>query len=255
MTPEILLLAGMAGFAAGMLDSIVGGGGLIMTPALLNLFPGTPILQLIATSRTSSIAGASVSAWNYLRSVHVDRRILVAAPASAAAFSLIGVALAKRMDADALKITVLSLCVALAIYVFVRKDLGQTLRPQPDPRRMVGLAVLIGAVTGFYNGLIGPGTGTLMVFGFVSILGLDFLRASASAKVTNIASDLSSWLVLVFSGYVMWALVLPLVIGNMAGSYFGSRLAILKGSRFIRWVFLCVVMALIAKSMYDLAHG
>ena len=159
------------------------------------------------------------------------------------------------MDADALKITVLSLCVALAIYVFVRKDLGQTLRPQPDPRRMVALAVLIGAVTGFYNGLIGPGTGTLMVFGFVSVLGLDFLRASASAKVTNIASDLSSWLVLVLSGYVMWALVLPLVIGNMTGSYFGSRLAILKGSRFIRWVFLVVVMALIAKSLYDLAHG
>lgn len=254
MTPEILLLAGITGFAAGMLDSIVGGGGLIMTPAMLNLFPGTPILQLIATQRTSSIAGASVSAWNYLRSVRVDRRILISAPISAATFSLIGVSLAKRMDENLLKIAVLALCVSLAIYTFFRKDLGQAMRPQPEAGKVIRLALLVGAITGFYNGLIGPGTGTLMVFGFVSVLGLDFLRASASAKVTNIASDLSSWLVLMTGGYVMWLVVPPLVIGNMVGSYCGSRLAILKGSVFVRWVFLFVVMSLIARVGYDLLH-
>jgi len=251
MAPEILILAGMTGFAAGLLDSIVGGGGLIMTPAMLNLFPGVPILQLIATQRTSSIAGASVSAWNYLRSVRVDRRILVAAPLSAASFSLIGVSLAQRLDAEVLKMIVLALCVALAIYTFLRKDLGQTLTLQPDAPNVVQYALGVGAITGFYNGLIGPGTGTLMVFGFVSVLGLDFLRASAAAKVTNIASDLSSWLVLMLGGYVMWAVVLPLVLGNMAGSYCGSRLAILKGSRFIRWIFLFVMFALIARVGYD----
>lgn len=251
MTPEILALAGLAGLAAGMLDSIVGGGGLIMTPAMLNLFPGVPILNLIATQRTSSIAGTSVSAWNYLRSVRVDKRILIAAPLSAAVFSLIGVSLAQKLDADVLKLIVLALCVALAIYTFIRKDLGQVMRPQPDGPRMIKLAVLVGAVTGFYNGLIGPGTGTLMVFGFVSVMGLDFLRASAAAKVSNIASDLSSWTVLMLSGYVMWAVVLPLIAGNMLGSYCGSRLAILKGSRFIRWVFLVVVIGLIARVGYD----
>jgi len=251
MTPEILVLAGLAGFAAGMLDSIVGGGGLIMTPAMINLFPGVPILNLIATTRSSSIAGASVSAWNYLRSVRVDRRILLAAPLSAASFSLIGVSLAKRMDQDILKLVVLALCVALAVYTFIRKDLGQELKFQPDAPHVVRWAIVVGAVTGFYNGLIGPGTGTLMVFGFVSVMGLDFLRASAAAKVTNISSDLSSWLVLMFSGYVMWAVVLPLIAGNMIGSYFGSRLAIFKGSRFIRWVFLVVVIALIARVSYD----
>jgi uncharacterized protein len=222
-----------------------------MTPALLNLFPGVPILQLIATSRTSSIAGASVSAWNYLRSVRVDRRILIAAPLSAAMFSLIGVSLAKRLDQDVLKLVVLALCVTLAIYTFMRKNLGQELKLQADAPNVVKLAALVGAVTGFYNGLIGPGTGTLMVFGFVSVLGLDFLRASAAAKLTNIASDLSSWIVLMLGGYVLWALVLPLIIGNMLGSYCGSRLAILKGSRFIRWVFLCVVIGLIAKVSFD----
>jgi uncharacterized protein len=252
MTPEILILAGLAGFAAGMLDSIVGGGGLIMTPAMLNLFPGVPILQLIATQRTSSIAGTSVSAWNYLRSVRVDRRILIAAPLAAAVFSLIGVSFAKKLDADVLKLVVLALCVALAIYTVIRKDLGQELKPQPDGPRLIRLAVLVGATTGFYNGLIGPGTGTLMVFAFVSVMGLDFLRASAAAKVSNIASDLSSWIVLMIGGYVMWAVVPPLIAGNMLGSYCGSRLAILKGSRFIRWVFLFVVFGLIARVGYDI---
>lgn len=252
MSPEILILAGLAGFAAGMLDSIVGGGGLIMTPAMLNLFPGVPVLSLIATQRTSSIAGTSVSAWNYLRSVRVDRRILIAAPLSAAIFSLIGVSFAKQVDDSLLKLIVLVLCVTLAIYTFVRKDLGQHLKPQSEGPHIVRLAALVGATTGFYNGLIGPGTGTLMVFGFVSVMGLDFLRASAAAKVSNIASDLSSWTVLMIGGYVMWAVVLPLVIGNMLGSYCGSRLAILKGSKFIRWVFLVVVFGLIARLGYDL---
>lgn len=251
MTTEILALAGIAGFAAGMLDSIVGGGGLIMTPAMLNLFPGVPILQLIATTRTSSIAGTSVSAWNYLRSVRVDRRILLAAPLSAALFSLLGVSLAKRMDADVLKLIVLALCITLAVYTFTRKEFGQVLKLQSDAPHVVRLAILVGAVTGFYNGLIGPGTGTLMVFGFVSVMGLDFLRASAAAKVSNVASDLSSWLVLMLSGYVMWAVVPVLIAGNMLGSYCGSQLAILKGSRFIRWVFLGVVLALIARASYD----
>lgn len=251
MSPEILLLAGIAGFAAGVLDSIVGGGGLLLTPAMLNLFPGVPILSLIATQRTSSIAGTSVSAWNYLRSVQVDRRILITAPLAAAVFSLIGVSLAKRIDADALKMTVMILCIFLAMYTALRKDLGQVMQPQGDARTQIRLSLIVGASTGFYNGLIGPGTGTLMVFAFVSLLGLDFLRASAAAKVSNVASDLSSWTVLMLGGYVMWGVVIPLIVGNVLGSYLGSRLAILKGSRFIRVVFLVMVFGLILRLAWD----
>jgi uncharacterized protein len=110
----------------------------------------------------------------------------------------------------------------------------------------------VGLACGFYNGLIGPGTGTLLVFAFVSVLGLDFLRSSAVSKVANVAADLSSWTILVLSGYVLWGVVLPLVAGNMLGSWCGSRLAILKGSRFIRTVFLLTVAALIAKLLWDL---
>lgn len=251
--PVILLLAALAGLAAGLLDSIVGGGGLILTPAMLNLFPGTPVLSLIATQRTSSIAGTSVAAWNYFRSVRLDRRLVLSACAGAFVASVAGVLLAKRMPSEVLKWVILGMCVVLAIYTFVRKDLGQRHAPRhPDPKRMAELALLVGLACGFYNGLIGPGTGTLMVFAFVSVLGLDFLRSSAVSKVANVAADLSSWTVLVASGYVLWGVVLPLVAGNMLGSWFGSQLAILKGSRFIRGVFLLTVAALIAKLLWDL---
>lgn len=253
MEPLVLTLAGIAGFAAGLLDSIVGGGGLIMTPAMLNLFPGTPILQLIATQRTSSILGTSVAAWNYLRTVKLERSLLVAAGLGAMLASVAGALLAKRVPSETLKWVILGMCVVLAVYTFLRKDFGQTHQPRhQEPRRMAEVALLASLACGFYNGLIGPGTGTLMVFAYVSVLGLDFLHASATAKVANVAADLSSWTVLLLSGLVMWSVVLPLIIGNMLGSYVGSRLAILKGSRFIRIVFLVSVSALIGKLLWDL---
>ena len=247
MTAELWLLTALAGFAAGLLDSIVGGGGLILTPAMLNLHPGLNILQTIATQRTSSLLGTSVAAWNYFRHVVVERRIVVPALLSALAFSAVGVQFAKRADPERLKLAVLVVCVLLAVYTVMRKDLGQKEERRFAPNREAWAAVAVGGACGFYNGLIGPGTGTLMVFAFVSVIGLDFLKSSAVSKSTNVAADLSSWTVLALSGYVVWLLAIPLVVGNMLGSYVGSKLAIRKGDRFIRMVFLAVVLALVAR--------
>ncbi|WP_290886171.1 sulfite exporter TauE/SafE family protein [Arenimonas sp.] len=247
MTAELWLLTALAGFAAGLLDSIVGGGGLILTPAMLNLHPGLNILQAIGTQRTSSLLGTSVAAWNYFRHVVVERRIVVPALVSALAFSAVGVQFAKRSDPELLKMAVLVVCVLLAIYTVLRKDLGQKEERRFPPHREAWAAVAVGGACGFYNGLIGPGTGTLMVFAFVSVIGLDFLKSSAVSKSTNVAADLSSWTVLALSGYVVWLLAIPLIIGNMLGSYVGSKLAIRQGDRFIRMVFLAVVLALVAR--------
>jgi len=245
-----------AGFAAGFLDSIVGGGGLILTPAMLNLFPGTPILHLIATQRTSSLLGTAVAAWAYLRVIRVPRKVLAAAAGAALCASILGATLAQQLDPAILKWTILVLCVLLALYTFLAPSFGEREQLRFPLARLAMPAALVGLATGFYNGLIGPGTGTLMVFGFVAALGFDFLKASATAKVSNVAADLSSWTVLMLAGFVMWPVVLPLVLGNVAGSWLGSRLAILKGSRFIRGVFLAVVVALIGRVLWDLwRHG
>lgn len=241
-------------FRAGLLDSIVGGGGLILTPAMLNLHPGLSILQTISTQRTSSIAGTSVEAWNYFRHVVVERRLIVPACAAALCASAIGVQFAKRMDPDALKLIVLVICVLLAVYTVFRRDLGTREERRFAPRHEAWAAAGIGAACGFYNGLIGPGTGTLLVFAFVSVIGLDFLKSSAVSKVTNLAGDLSSWTVLAIGGYVQWLLAIPLVIGNMLGSYVGSHLAIRRGDRFLRAVFLGVVVLLAVRVAWGLLH-
>jgi uncharacterized membrane protein YfcA len=247
------LLTALAGFAAGLIDSIVGGGGLVLTPAMLNLHPQLHILQAIGTQRTSSIMGTSVAAWNYLRRIKVERRILVPACIAALSASAVGVQLAKRIDGEVLKWTVLAICVVLAIYTVFRKDLGLREDRRFHPKHETLAAVAIGAATGFYNGLIGPGTGTIMVFAFVSFLGLDFLKSSAVSKTTNVAADLSSWAVLAFGGFVLWTLAIPLIIGNMIGSYIGSHLAIRRGQGFVRAVFLVIVLSLIARQAWQLA--
>jgi len=246
------LLTALAGFAAGLIDSIVGGGGLVLTPAMLNLHPGLNILQAIGTQRTSSIMGTSVAAWNYLRKIHIERRILLPACVAAMAASAIGVQFAKRLDPELLKWTVLAICVILAVYTVFRKDLGLKEDRRFHPKHESLAALSIGTATGFYNGLIGPGTGTIMVFAFVSFLGLDFLKSSAVSKAANVSADISSWTVLMLSGFVLWVLAVPLIIGNMLGSYIGSHMAIRKGQTFVRAVFLVIVLALIARQAWQL---
>ena len=139
-----------------------------------------------------------------------------------------------------------------SMHSWLDKNLGLTEERRFHPRHESLAAAGIGAATGFYNGLIGPGTGTLMVFAFVSFLGLDFLKSSAVSKATNVAADISSWTVLFFSGFILWVLAVPLIIGNMIGSYIGSHLAIRKGQGFIRMVFLVIVLGLIARQAWQL---
>ena len=252
---SLLLLTALAGLAAGLLDSIVGGGGLILTPAMLNLHPGLSILQTIATQRTSSMLGTSVAAWNYLSRIPVERRIIVPACIGALAASAIGVQFAKRIDPELLKWIVLSICAVLAAYTAFRRDFG-LLEARRFPKDKEALAATgVGMACGFYNGLIGPGTGTIMVFAFASVLGLDFLKSSGVSKAANVAADVSSWAVLAVSGFVVWVLAVPLIVGNMLGSWIGSHLAIRKGQRFVRFVFLGVVTVLIGKLATDLLRS
>lgn len=249
------LLTALAGLAAGLLDSIVGGGGLILTPAMLNLHPGLSILHAIATQRTSSMLGTGVAAWNYLSRIPVERRIVLPACAGALLASVIGVQFAKRIDPDTLKWAVLAICAVLAVYTAFRKDFGLLETRRFAPAKEAVAAAGVGIACGFYNGLIGPGTGTLMVFAFASVLGLDFLKSSGVSKAANVAADVSSWTVLALAGFVVWTLAVPLIAGNMIGSWIGSHLAIRKGQRFVRYVFLGVVTALIGKLALDLLRA
>jgi uncharacterized protein len=245
----------IAACGAGLIDSMVGGGGLIQTPALFAAFPNSPHAQLLGTAKLAGIGGTTSAAFRYARSVQIPWRF--ALPATIAAFfaSLGGALLTTHIPSQFFRPLVPFMLTAVFIYVARRHDFGTQHAPRAADTRALVLAAIGGGVIGLYDGFFGPGTGTFLVFFFVRVFALDFLHASASAKVVNIAANASALLLFGFTGNVLWLLGLSMMACNIGGSVIGSHLAIRHGSAFVRKVFLLVVSALIAKTAWDALRG
>ncbi len=233
--------------AAGFVDAVVGGGGLIQLPAALLLLPGVPFPTLLGTNKFASFFGTSMAVQRYSRHVAIDWRTI--APAAGAAFlcALLGSRAVTLLDPAILRPLVLILLVAVAIYVFLVKDLGLIHQPKHAPRKTRWIAIVIGAVLGFYDGFFGPGMGSFLIFAFVGILGFDFLSASASAKTINWCTNLASIIYFSATGHLLYGIGAAMAVSNVIGATLGAQLAIKKGSRFVRIFFLLIVGGLIAK--------
>ncbi len=253
MSP-LILLCGFA-FLAGFVDAIAGGGGLIQLPACLILFPAAPLVAIIGTNKWASLFGTSAAVVRFTRSVRLDWHVIGPAAGTAFVFSMLGSKTVSVLNPKLLRPVVLGLLILAAIYVYVVKDIG--LEHQPLHTRVRGrwLGVLVGALLGFYDGFFGPGTGSFLILIFASLFGFEFLVASGSAKIVNCATNLASVIYFVATGQVLYRLAIPMAVCNVAGSMVGSHLAILKGSRFVRVVFLVIVAALIAKLGRDMVRG
>ncbi len=250
-----LLLLCAFSFLAGFIDAIVGGGGLVQIPALLILLPGEAIPTLFGTNKFASAAGTTLATIQYSRRVRLDWQIMGPAALTAFAFAWLGSKMVTLVNPALLRPVILALLIAVAIYVFVIKELGLLHAPKHPRHHARWLAMLTGAALGFYDGFFGPGTGSFLIIIFVGIFGFDFLFASASAKVINLATNLASILYFASTSHILYRTAIPMAICNAAGSITGTRLAILKGSKFVRIFFLCVVVALIAKLARDLLGG
>ena len=176
-----IIFACLAALLAGFVDSIVGGGGLVQVPALFILFPHFSVPQVIGTNRFASFVGTSVAGYQYARKVEVPWRVVLVAAVGTAIMSYLGATIARYMKAEVLKPLILVLMTAIAIYTYSNKKLGHHESLPVSLVRLQWYALLVGMATGFYNGFVGPGTGSLLVFGFVSLIGYEFLRASAIA--------------------------------------------------------------------------
>ncbi len=239
-------------FFAGLVDSVIGGGGLIQVPALLVMLPGVPVATIFGTNKIISVAGTTVALAQIARNVTVPWRMLLAAAIVGAIFAFIGARSVTLIDPALLKPIILLLLIAVAIYTFMRKDFGHLHAPKwPEPKQR-WIAMGIGAVLGFYEGFFGPGTGSFLIFAFVGLLGFNFLTASASAKVINITTNLAALAWFAWSGNILYKLAIPMAVFNVAGALVGSRLAIKKGSGFLRVFFLVVMVALILRYAYDI---
>lgn len=241
-----LLLLVLAGFAAGWVDAVVGGGGLIQLPALL-LVPGISPVQALATNKLGSIFGTATSATTYYRRVRPDLRTALPMAVIALAGSFAGAILAASLPSSVFKPIILAALVAVALFTALKPDVGGITELRHDGRKHYVVACLIGGIIGFYDGLIGPGTGSFLVIALVSAMGYAFLEASAKAKIVNMATNAGALLFFIPHGSIIWGLGLLLGAANMAGGYLGARTAVKQGSKFVRIVFLLVVAALIIK--------
>jgi len=244
-------LLSVAAFLAGLIDAVVGGGGLIQIPALFSVMPNTVPASLLGTNKVASILGTGAAAVNYARRVRIAWS--TAAPAALAAFALafIGAYTVTHIPPDFMRKLLPFILLAVVLYTFRKKDFGSIHAPLHAGGKERLFAVLVGGGIGFYDGFFGPGTGSFLVFVFVRFFGFDFLGASAVAKVVNVACNLAALLWFGYSGHVLWPLGLAMAVFNIAGSLVGSRLAIRHGSAFVRRIFLLVVTILILKSTYD----
>lgn len=237
-----------AAFCAGFVDAIVGGGGLVQLPALLAGYPSTPPPVLLGTNKLGSICGTTGAVLRYVRVVHVPWRMLMHAGLVAFLAALAGATLVSTVPAALFRPLVPVMLTVVLIYVLWHKDLGAYHAPVALSRRRGYLAFAALGGIGLYDGFFGPGTGSFLMLLFIRLYGFDFLHASAAARAINVATNAGALLFFGVHGDVHWSLGVALGVCNAAGSVFGAHTALKHGSKFVRAVFIAIVIALIAKT-------
>jgi uncharacterized protein len=237
-----------AAFSAGFIDAIVGGGGLVQVPALLAAYPAEAPALLLGTNKLGSICGTASAVLRYMRVVRLPWRVLLPACVVAFLAALAGAGLVSAVSPVLFRPLVPIMLTVVLIYVLWHKDLGARHAPVVFSRRRSYVALAAVSGIGLYDGFFGPGTGSFLMLLFIRLYGFDFLHASVGARTINVASNAGA---LVFFGIhrdIHWALGIALGACNAIGSVLGAHTAIKRGSKFVRIVFICIVVALIAKT-------
>lgn len=232
---------------AGTIDAIAGGGGLITLPALLSF--GLPPSLVFGTNKLQAVFGSGSATWNFIRRDAVDWRecrlgfALTVLGALAGAYTTV-----RMLDQRLLGLIVPWLLAAIVIYMIFRPQLGETSRHQRLARPVFYTSFGLGL--GFYDGFFGPGVGSFWIVAFITLLGQDFLRASAHARVMNFASNLAAFVFFAAAGKVLWLPGLAMGAGQFIGGRLGSHLALNRGARFVRPIFLLMASLLALKLIY-----
>ena len=247
LSGEVILFLVLAALAAGFVDAVVGGGGLIQLPALLLGLPGASVVQVAATNKLASFCGTSISAATYVRRIRPDPRTFLPLMLAAGLGSACGALVASMLPRSAFDPIILVVLVLVGGYVWFKPSVGELTNLRFQGGKHITAVVLTGVTIGFYDGAIGPGTGSFLVFALVGLLGYNFLEASAKAKLANWATNLAALAVFVPQGAVIWDLGLVMAAANVAGGYLGARLAVARGARFVRVFFLVVVSGFVIR--------
>ena len=243
----VLACAGLAGFV----DAVVGGGGLILVPAMFSAYPNAPSATLLGNNKSVSIWGTLFAAWNFGRRISLPWAQLTPAITCSLLSSFAGAWCLGLLPSTWLRLGLPFILLALLVYTVLSKRLGQVHSPRFAPGLETWVLMGVASVIGFYDGFFGPGTGSFLIFILVRYLGYDFLHASSYAKVLNCASNAAALSLFISQGQIWCALAIPMALCNVAGSLTGTTLAMRLGSSFVRRMFIGVVSALIVKTAWD----
>lgn len=205
MDSYIIIIFCIASFTAGFIDAIVGGGGLIQTPIGLIMLPSFPVSTVIGTLKVPAFSGTSFAAFQYLKKVDMNWKLLFIMMLLAFPSPFLGSTLLTYLSNDFIKLLLLVVLSLLLVYTYAQKNFGQHIVKKQSARNQILYAILISFVVGFYDGFIGPGTGSFLVLVFISLMGFDFLHASANAKMVNLATNFCSICLFMLKGKIIWA--------------------------------------------------
>ncbi|AOA57152.1 TSUP family transporter [Acinetobacter larvae] len=251
---EFDLILGLVFFAfcAGAIDAAVGGGGLIQIPALMNAFPNISPATMLGTNKLAAISGTTSAAFSFVRRVKLSWKLLLVIAVCALISSYGGAACVALIPTSILKPLVLVLLIVIAVYTFTKKQFGQDHQAQPITSKVLVLAGVGSVLVGFYDGIFGPGTGSFFIFYFIRFLKVDFLHASALAKVANFMTNFAALSFFIPAGHVLLGYGLVMAVANVAGAICGVKMALKYGSGFIRILFLILVSVLICRLSYQI---
>ena len=241
------------GFSAGLMDAAVGGGGLLQIPGLFGALPAqTSVPVVLGVNKFASASGTLVAAVQYTRRIPVPWAMLLPAAVLAFIFSYLGSHVVVYLPTAWMKPSILVILIVMAVYTFLKKDLGQVQRQSHLSRREYVFGLFMGALIGLYDGIFGPGTGSLLAFIFVRFFAFDFITATASSKVINLTTNLAALIFFIPNHYVVWHWAIPLAVANLTGGLIGARLAMRGGSKLLRKGFIILLCIMIGKFGCDL---
>lgn len=250
-TVEIIFYLCVIAFCAGFIDAIAGGGGLIQTPLSLALLPSYPIATVIGTLKVPAFTGTAMAVRQYLKQTKIQWLFFLLLACLSFASAFLGSYTLTIVDNDFMKPLLLGILVALWVFTYFKKDFARKKVSEVTKKQRYIYGIITALIVGFYDGFIGPATGTFFIMAFIFLLGFDFFKASAYAKMINLMTNLGSISLFLIKGKIIWSIALPMAVSNGLGGYFGAKLAILKGQQWVRYVFLLIMFIAICRFGYE----
>lgn len=245
-----LIFLCVAGFLASFVDSIAGGGGLISVPAYMLAMPNAHFA--LGTNKFSATTGSLTSMLKFARSGKVNFKVLKFIAPFTLIGAVLGVNTVLQVDQKLLSSLVLVLILFVGVYSLFSKNIGLNNTFEKITTKNIILGIVLGFSLGFYDGFFGPGTGSFLIFGLIYIFGFDFVNASGNAKVLNFVSNISSLIMFAIHGRINYLYGIPVAVFMIIGARFGTKLALNKGAKLIKPIFVVMSLGVAVKMLYQM---